>query len=98
MVGFWGEGYVQESSRECHDLVRETGRPLYVTNKGAAVAVVLSPEAFDALADQAELLEILAMVDKSQADLEAGPTSDAKRTLKNLADRHDLPRPGLDEA
>lgn len=71
-------------------MVRETGRPLYVTNHGAAEAVILSPEAYDALADQAELPEILAMLARSQEDLDAGRIADAHRILKDLADRHGL--------
>jgi PHD/YefM family antitoxin component YafN of YafNO toxin-antitoxin module len=76
--------------REHHDQVRETGRPLYVTNKGEAEAVVLSPEAFNELADRAELPEILAMIARSEADLIAGRVGDAREELHHLADRNEL--------
>ena len=46
--------------------VRETGRPLFVTTNGRTDAVVLSSEAYDAMADQAELARSLAMVERSR--------------------------------
>lgn len=66
--------------------VRETGRPLYVTTNGETDAVVLSPEAFDALADKAELAESLAMIDRSMEDLSEGRTQAAKPALRRIAD------------
>jgi prevent-host-death family protein len=65
--------------------VRETGRPLYITTNGEAAAVVLSPEAYDELADKAELAESLAMMDRSMEDISAGRTRVAKPALKKLA-------------
>ena len=66
--------------------VRETGRPLYITTNGQANAVVLSPEAYDELADKAELVESLLMLDRSTADIQAGRTESAKEALKRIAD------------
>jgi len=66
--------------------VRETGRPLYVTTNGKTDAVVLSPEAYDRLADKAELAESLAIVDQSGKDIAAGRTQPAKRAIEDLAD------------
>ncbi len=65
--------------------VRETGRPLYVTTNGETDAVVLSPEAYDALADKAELAESLAMIDQSAEDIRDGRTEPAKRALRRIA-------------
>jgi PHD/YefM family antitoxin component YafN of YafNO toxin-antitoxin module len=76
--------------RQHHSYIRETGRPFYVTNKGEVEAVVLSPEAFNALADRAELPEILAMIARSESDLKAGCASDALKTLRKLAEQNDL--------
>ena len=45
--------------RDHHAQFQKTGRPLYVTTNGEAAAVVLSPQAYDALADKAELAESL---------------------------------------
>lgn len=66
--------------------VRETGRPLYVTTNGETNAVVLSPQAYDALADKAELAESLAMIDRSMEDIRAGRTQPAKPALERIAD------------
>ncbi len=66
--------------------VRETGRPLYITTNGTTDAVVLSPEAYDELADKAELAESLTMIDRSIGDIRGGHTQSAKQALKKIAD------------
>ena len=76
--------------RECLDHVKATGRPLFITTNGEPDAVVLSPEFFDELTDRAELPEILAMIGRSEADLEAGRVADAREGLRRLAEKHDL--------
>lgn len=65
--------------------VRETGRPLYITTNGHTDAVVLSPEAYDALADKAELAESLALLERSMEDVKEGRTQPAKPALKRIA-------------
>ena len=72
--------------RDHLEKVRATGRPLFVTRNGETAAVVLSPEAYDALADRAELAESLAQLDRSADDIKAGRTTPAKQALKKLAD------------
>lgn len=66
--------------------VRETGRPLFVTTNGEADAVVMSPEAYDALMDKAELLDSLARLDSSMNDVHQGRTQETKRALEKIAD------------
>ncbi len=66
--------------------VQETGRPLFVTTNGETNAVVMSPQAYDALADKAELAESLAMLDRSKEDIRTGRTQPAKSALKRIAD------------
>ena len=64
--------------REHHERVRKTGGPLFVTGEGAeegeseAEAVVLSRHAYEELMDRAHLPEIVAMIEKSKAQLRAG--------------------------
>ena len=71
--------------------VRETGRPLFVTTNGETDAVVLSPEAYDALAEKAEkaekaeLAESLALLERSKEDIAAGRTQAARQALKKIA-------------
>lgn len=65
--------------------VRETGRPLYITTNGHTDAVVLSPEAYDALADKAEVAESLALLERSMEDIKAGRTRPAKPALERIA-------------
>jgi prevent-host-death family protein len=71
--------------RDHHSQVRETGRPLYVTTNGKTDAVVLSPEAYDALADKAELAESLALIDRSMEEIGEGRTQPAKAALEKIA-------------
>ena len=72
--------------RDHFEQVKETGRPLYITTNGETDAVVLSPEAYDALADKAELVESLAMLDRSMEDIREGRTHPAKVALKKIAE------------
>ena len=65
--------------------VAETGRPLYVTTNGRTDAVVLSPAAYDALADKAELAESLAIVEQGMEDVRAGRTQPLRPSLKRIA-------------
>ncbi len=66
--------------------VRQTGRPLYITTNGETAAVVLSPEAYDTLADKAELAESLGMIDRSMEHVAEGRTQAAKPALRRIAD------------
>ena len=76
--------------KEHHSMVKETGRPLYVTNKGETEAVVLSPEAFDELLELAELPKLLAMIAQSEQDLAEGKGVDAKDFLRKIAEKQGL--------
>jgi prevent-host-death family protein len=67
--------------------VAETGRPLYVTTNGHTDAVVLSPQAYDALADKAELAESLGKVERAMDDVRAARTRPLKPALKRIADQ-----------
>lgn len=67
--------------------VRKSGRPLFVTTNGETDAVVLSPKAYDDLAEKAELLENLSMIDRSMDDVKAGRTVDARQAMRQLADK-----------
>ena len=48
--------------------------------------MVLIPEAYDMLADKAELAESLAMLDRSVEDIREGRTQPVKPALKRIAD------------
>lgn len=67
--------------------VAETGRPLYVTTNGHTDAVVLSPQAYDALADKAELAESLGKVERAMDDVRTGRTQPLKPALKHIAEQ-----------
>lgn len=71
--------------REHLSQLRKTGRPLFITTNGKTAAVVLSPEAYDTLADKAELAESLALLDRSAEDIQGGRTKPAKAALRAVA-------------
>lgn len=48
--------------------VQETGRPLYVTTNGRTDAVVLSPSAYDELANKAALAENASMLKRHRGE------------------------------
>ena len=66
--------------------VTETGRPMFITNRGGkAEAVVLSAESYDGLMEELELARSLAMIDRSMEDIKAGRTHDAKEAIQGIA-------------
>lgn len=71
--------------REHFNQCRETGRPLFVTTNGEADAVVLSPEAYDRLAEQAEFAEQLARLDRSMEEVRTGKTRPAREAVREIA-------------
>jgi prevent-host-death family protein len=68
----------------------EIGRPLFVTSNGKTAAVVLSPSAYDELAEKAELADSLLLIERGLADVKAEPVQDARRGIESLAARHGL--------
>ena len=72
--------------REHIDRVRETGRPMYITTNGQTDAVVLSPEAYDDLAEKAELIESLRVIEQSMEDVRAGRGKPLDEAIRGIAD------------
>lgn len=70
---------------ELHAKLRETGRPIFITNRGKPEAVLLSPEAYDDLIDQAQLPEILSSIRRSEQELADGKGVDALAAIKQIA-------------
>lgn len=76
--------------RENLERVQETGRPLFVTANGKTAAVVLSPGAYDTLAEKAELADNLALVERGLEDVKAGRVRDAREGVRALAAKHGI--------
>lgn len=70
--------------------IRETGRPLYITTNGETDAVMLSPEAYDTLAERAERADTLRAVERGLEDVRAGRVTDARQAMRELADELDI--------
>jgi prevent-host-death family protein len=79
---------LRQNLREQLDRLKETGRPLFVTSNGQPDAVVLSAQAYDELADRADLADTLAMINRSEADLKAGRVVDAGDAVRLLTKKH----------
>ena len=80
----------RQNLRQHLDRVKKTGRPLYITTNGQTEAVVLSAEAYDELADRADLAGTVAMIERSEADIKAGRVRDAKDALRQVAKKNGL--------
>lgn len=70
---------------EAHRRVEKTGRPLFVTKDGRPNAVVLSPGAYDKLAEQAQYAQNLAAIRRGLADVKAGRVRPAREALREIA-------------
>lgn len=72
--------------REHLDQCRQSGRPIFITSNGETAGVLLSPQAYDALAERAELAESLTALDRSMEDVASGRVFTAKDGLRTIAD------------
>jgi len=70
--------------------VPETGRPLFVTTNGTTAAVVLFPEAYDALVEKAELADNLTLIERGLDDVRARRVRDARAGVRELAAKHGI--------
>jgi len=73
--------------------VRETGRPTFITNHGKTAGVLLSPEAYDELAEKALFQEHIAMLRKGIEDARAGKGIEFRAAMQQLADKFGLTMP-----
>ena len=80
----------RERLREHHARVKETGRPLFVTEKGEPDVVVLSAAAYDDLADRADLVGIISDIRRSEQQLAEGQGGDALEAIREIAARYGL--------
>lgn len=67
--------------------VQETGRPLFITTNGRTAGVLLSPGAYDELAERAMLAEDIIAIRKALQESREGKVRDAKEALRDIAAR-----------
>lgn len=79
---------LRKNLRRKLDGVKESGRPLFITTNGQAEAVVLSPRAYDELADRADLPEIIAMIERCERDSVAGRVIEAEDALARIGAKY----------
>lgn len=70
--------------------LKKSGRPMVLTVNGKAEAVVLDAEAYQRLAELAERAEMMAFLQASKADVDAGRTVPALEALDKLAKKYKL--------
>lgn len=75
---------------EHHEKLRETGRPLFVTNNGRTAAVVLSPEKFDEMLAIVEQQETVEGLKRALAEVKAGRTMSEEELRQGLRKRYGL--------
>lgn len=76
---------LRQNMRERFDQMKQTKRPLFVTSNGEPDAVVMSPEAFDAMAAKAEMMEDLEALRQGLDDVRAGRVRDFREGIKDIA-------------
>lgn len=72
------------------DGLAESGGVEVLTVNGEAKGVVMSPQAFDELAEKAHQAEITAKIRRGMAEIQAGQGIDARQAMGQLADKHGL--------
>lgn len=65
--------------------VQETGRPLFITTNGRTAGVLLSPAAYDELAERAALADDIAAIRQAVQELKEGKFTEAKQALRDIA-------------
>ncbi len=68
--------------------MKETGNPVVLTVNGKAEVVVQAAAAYQRLLELAERAEMMAFLEESRKDLEAGCTVSARVALEKLAKKH----------
>lgn len=65
--------------------VQETGRPLFITTNGRTAGVLLSPAAYDELAERAAFADDIAAIRQAVQEIEEGKFIEAKQALRDIA-------------
>jgi prevent-host-death family protein len=65
--------------------VQETGRPLFITSNGRTAGVVLSPDAYDSLAEKAEIADNMTLINRGLEDVKAGRVYKAREDIRAIA-------------
>ncbi|MEX2215456.1 MAG: type II toxin-antitoxin system Phd/YefM family antitoxin [Phycisphaeraceae bacterium] len=74
----------RENLRRDLDRVRATGRPLLVTTNGKPDAVVLSPESYDELLDDAEYTRSVRAIRQSMEEFDQGKGIPAEKVFAKV--------------
>lgn len=78
---------LRQHLRKLIDQARESGRPLFVTTHGRPDAVLLSPDAYDELAERAAYLEELLGLEAARREVVEGRTRPAREAVLEVAEK-----------
>lgn len=70
--------------------VKETGRPMVITQKGRAAGVLLSPAAYDDLIQKAQFAQDILAIRQGLKEAADGKGVDARKALHDIAAKHGL--------
>lgn len=66
--------------------VRQTGRPMFITNKrGETEAVLIGPESYDRIMEEVALSRSLTMIDRSMEQVKAGRGKPLRQAIQDIA-------------
>ncbi len=82
--------HFKRNTPEVMSQLKKTGRPMVLTVNGKAEAVVQDAESYQRLTELAERAEMMAFLQESKADVDAGRTVPALKALDKLAKKHKL--------
>ena len=68
-------------------LCRETNEPIYITKNGYGDMVIMSMRVFE---ERLFMQDVYVKLAESEADITAGRTKDAKESLKDIRERHNV--------
>lgn len=80
----------RQNAKDHLDRLAESGGVEVLTVNGEAKGVVMSPQAFDELAEKAHQAEITAKIKRGMEEIEAGHGIEARQGMRDLADKHGL--------
>lgn len=80
----------RQNAKDHLDRLAETGGYEVLTVNGEAKGVVMSPQAFDALAEKAFEAEITAKIKRGMKEIEEGKGVDGNQAMREIADKHGL--------
>lgn len=79
-----------KNTAEFTETVRRAGGPVTVTKNGRSAFVSMTPEHYEALRLEAARAQLYRVIDRAEADIDAGRVTDARESQASLRERYGL--------